>query len=369
MHEVWKQETRVHRERLVRAFAADSPRSGRIEVLEQALVAPLTFYDRTSSPQLFDGGAYHHDGRACTLSLHTKNMARNVPRPIVQASDFLPGTHLYGGLLKNEHFGHFVAESLARLWATQVTRFESVIFYLRDSSLPVPSFVPDTLDCIRPKLRMHIAREPTQVERLIVPEQLCHPSIGFAAGHPLLKQALSSAASIDRDLPRKIYVSRSLLSGNEGCFLGESYVEDTLKEEGYAVLHPQTLPIRDQLAAYAAADQLIFAEGSALHLYALVARPDQRVFIIRRRPMGIVFDWQLASFGAQPLAGSSHILGFFIPERDGKDLLRARARLDMATLAEELRAEGFISNADWSWQPPEGPGVWHDYHGFARPSD
>ena len=80
--------------------------------------------------------------------------------------------------------------------------------------------------------------------------------------------------------------------------------------------------------------------------------------------MGVVFDWQLASFGARPLSGSSHILGFFIPEHDGADLLRAQAKLDMASLAAELREEGFISNSDWSWQPPDEPGVWHDYRGF-----
>lgn len=369
MHGVWEQEKRVHRERLARALTADLRRDGCIEVLEQALVAPLTFYDRASSPQLFDGGAYHQDGKPCELSLHIKSMASNVPQPAVQASAFLPGTHLYGGLLKNEHFGHFIAESLARLWATQIVRFDSVIFYLRDTSLTVPSFVQDTLDCIGPQFRMHIVREPTRVEHLIVPEQICHPSIGFASGHPLLKQTFSSAASIDRNLPRKIYVSRSRLSGNEGCFLGEVYVEAKLKNEGYTVVHPQTLSIRDQFAAYAAADQLIFAEGSALHLYALIARPEQRTFIIRRRPMSIVFDWQIASFGAQTLAGGSHIGGFFIPERDGTDLLRARAKLNMASLAAELREESFISNADWSWQPSEEPGVWHDYDRFVRQAD
>lgn len=366
MRDVWQQEKRLHGERLARALAADPPRPGRIEILEQAIVAPLTRYDRTSSPQIFDGGVYDRDGMPCALSLHTKNMARNVALPARRPSAFLPGTHLYGGLLKNEHFGHFIAESLARLWATQVTLFDSVVFYLRDPSLKVPDFVHETFDCISPTLIAHIIRVPTQVERLIVPEQICHPYIGFASGHPLLKQAFSRVAAIDSDRPRKIYVSRSLLSGNEGGFLGEAYVEARLMDEGYTILHPQTLSIRNQFAAYAAADQLIFAEGSAIHLYALVARPEQRAFIIRRRPMGIAFDWQLISFAGQPLKGGSHVLGFFIPERDGTDLLRAQAKLDMASLAAELRDEGFISDSDWSWQPSNGPGIWHDYDKFVR---
>ena len=181
---------------------------------------------------------------------------------------------------------------------------------------------------------------------------------------PAIEARFSGVATIDRNRPRKIYVSRSLLSGNEGGFLGESYVEERLKDEGYVILHPQTLPIRHQFAAYAAADHLIFAEGSALHLYALIARPEQKVFIIRRRPMGIVFDWQLASFGARLPVGSSHIRGFHIAERDGIDLLRAQAQLDMTSLAAELHEEGFISKADWSWQPSGAPGVWHDYGKF-----
>jgi hypothetical protein len=61
-----------------------------------------------------------------------------------------------------------------------------------------------------------------------------------------------------------VYVSRSRII-HGGLLLGERYLEELLREAGWTVLHPQELPLADQMQAYHRARQVLFAEGSACH--------------------------------------------------------------------------------------------------------
>jgi hypothetical protein len=62
----------------------------------------------------------------------------------------------------------------------------------------------------------------------------------------------------------RVYVSRSRII-HSGLLLGERYLEALLREAGWTVLHPQDLPLADQMQAYHRARQVMFAEGSACH--------------------------------------------------------------------------------------------------------
>ena len=73
------------------------------------------------------------------------------------------------------------------------------------------------------------------------------------------------------DYPKKLYVSRSGL-GHESGFLGERVLEDALTTAGFHVMHSQTLPLAEQMARYAAAEVLVFPEGSAIHGVELFGR-------------------------------------------------------------------------------------------------
>jgi hypothetical protein len=305
----------------------------------------------------FDGGAYYPDGTVCKRSLHLKNGLLNVPVPLeAQASaPLVPGTHIFAGLLKNEHFGHFMAESLARLWALGYINRDvrSLVYYVRDKGLPVPGFIKQTLDLIRPGLEVHLVSSLEQFETLIVPDQIVHPVIGFIYGHPAVRELFAHLRTPKRGLPRKVYLSRSKLTPNEGNVLGEEILERNLEADGYTIIHPQHLSIKEQLDVYASADSLIFGEGSSLHLYALAAQPDQRVYIVRRRPMSIVFDWQVKTFGGPTIEGSPCISRFIIPENDADSMMRAKAVLDFGALRRQMQGLGFVGGKEWR-APTEG---------------
>lgn len=382
MKDLYSLEIAVHSNRLAKANSDMTGVSPTAEVIENAIVAPLTIFSTKSHPPTFDGGVYYSNGTLCKRSLHIKNGALNIPMPCPLPIETIEGTHIFGGLLKNEHFGHFVAESLSRLWLLMLTNqsISSIIFYVRDKNLPIPAFVQNLFNCIHPKVSIKIVREPTSIERLIVPDQIAHPVIGFIAGHSLMKSLFAEMKTRDERRPKLVYISRTKLNGNEGGILAEKTLENNLKEEGFSIIHPQEFSIKEQLSIYASAEKLIFAEGSAIHLYALVAKENQVTFIVRRRPMGIVFDWQLQSFGMPPPKGTNNISNFYIPEKDGSALNRAQAKIDFYRLKDELVSGGFISGNKWK-HPTDAdiiaeleniksnlrqPLICHDYFMFAK---
>lgn len=108
-----------------------------VSFLDGGIVAPSKFNNRAvdlpgSQPvRSFDGGVYFQDGTACEIGIHKRFGYIHVPGH--RNSTHLPclsGCYIYGGLLYENHFGHFVAESLSRLWASSYldSEFQNIGF-------------------------------------------------------------------------------------------------------------------------------------------------------------------------------------------------------------------------------------------------
>ena len=209
-------------------------------------------------------------------------------------------------------------------------------------------FASETLQLLLLGIKLKIVAKPTEFETLAVPRQIVHGGIRVVSGDPLIRRAFAQLKSIGKAEARRIYVSRSRLSDTEGAILCETYIEQNLQRESYTIIHPEIMPIRDQLAAYNGASELVFAEGSALHLYALIARPDQRVFIVwRREKVHAAFPWQIATFCGQATYGTPCVARIWVPRRDGTNLVRARASLNFVTLRAQMMETGFLSSGLW----------------------
>lgn len=254
---------------------------------------------------------------------------------------------IFLGLLKNEHWGHFLAESISRLWAiSKIKDFDQVVFYLRGGGRKVPAFIEEAFQWMMPDKRVILIDEPTRFEMLAVPDQAIHPQIGFVAGHELVRDFFSSLPKA-RSCLKNVYISRSRLKSNEGQIVGEVYIERELSRQGFHIIHPQELSLSEQVAIYASAEKLIFADGSPLHLYALVCSAEQQVFVIHRRMPGIVFDWQVSSFGGPALEGDPCIKHVYAPKGRVNKMLNAKAVIDFCDLGHQLSARGFIDYAAW----------------------
>lgn len=299
------------------------------------------------------------DGRYCPEGALWRRYRPLTTEPAVPESDpvILKGRWLWGGVLW-AHFGHFLVESTSRLWALdRLDRpVDGVLFIPKRPKLgnSTRSFHRDFVHLISPGLPIKVAARPLRVDQLVVPGQ------GFglgalSAGTKSFRDAIHHrfAKSIKPDGPEKIYISRSALGLGKGGLLGEERLENLLEADGYDIFHPQKFDIETQIARYKAARHVVAADGSALHLFAMVGRPDQKVAMVMRRTSGAnnLLALNVESFcGTAPLTINALRTEWFKKSGKQKSSRLSFGELDHPAIGRALAAGGFVSGGDWPEQ-------------------
>jgi hypothetical protein len=245
------------------------------------------------------GGPIWPDFAGQTSVRHCRGSLPKDQEPVRLApAQTLAGDAVWGGFL-DSHFGHFVADHVSRLPKALQERPDDLYLFTVDPGMTKDTLVPwvwQLFDWIglRPD-QVHLVTEPVVVRCLRVGAQaeMLH-QIGPKPEYLALVEAW--AAGLAPVAAPLLYVSRagSALQGGGG-HAGESYVVSLLEKRGVAVLDPGQAALRVQLAAYAGAEHIVFAEGSALHGRQLLGRMAQDITVIRRRP-----DKRLAEASLRP---------------------------------------------------------------------
>lgn len=315
-----------------------------IDLVPNAIVTPLNHFD--TKHRTFDGGVFCEAGNLIDSSVQVKAGYKNIPEgPPKTVVSYLKGKWIFGGMLQNRHFGHFMIESLNRVWASEKLRVDGILFYCRTPEAGVKSFVFDSLKEIVGDLEIHIVRADSSVEELYIPTPTCHERQGYLLNHPVLSTLTQRIINRFQspNMPKLVYVSRGQLRGHEGGILGETVIEDYLKKSGYYIMYPERLSVKEQLSIYANAEKIIFADGSAFHLFVLVSNSNQKVFCIWRRKIHHDFNFQLFSFTGKKVIGSCHVLGVYVPRDKPNSSARQKARLNFEELHNELKRNEFVA--------------------------
>ena len=239
---------------------------------------------------------------------------------------------IYGGFLIR-HFGHFIHESLSRLWwlapgEGMERPAQEASQQLRQLNADVVFFMPEWLDhgkdllpymedilCLLglPASRIRILQRPLRFRQLWIPACVW----GFATNPQVLDQRLgcdtralmrhllasSQVEPPELDQPGKVYVTRSGLPFSLGRLIGDAVLDPLLAEAGYKVFHPEAVSIAEQIRVYSQAKDLIFMDGSSVYvLWFAKLRPGTQVRVILRRRQGRWMCQQLLAL--LPAAGS-----------------------------------------------------------------
>lgn len=317
--------------------------STRIRTVSSATVVPIT------QGYLVHNAGVYDDRRAF---VHEAVLWRGrpmlVPSEIPEVVDQLPGRWIWGGVLIG-HFGHFLMESTGRLWALDALKgaVDGIVFVARRDvpSGEITGFHRHFFDLFCPGIPIHVIEKPTRIATLEVPGQ------GFGIG-PLSSGTAAFRETVHRRFATKVkpagaeklYISRSALGPTLGSVLEERRIEQSVAASGYDIFHPQDHSLTEQIARYKAARQVVALDGSALHLFSMVGRPDQQVAMIKRRisngSTGIIRH--LAAFtGREPLVLDVISRQWVRSDRRGADNF-SFAELDFGKLGAELAAAGFI---------------------------
>ncbi|MBV0912730.1 glycosyltransferase 61 family protein [Anianabacter salinae] len=329
---------------------------------EIVTVAPAVVVPPSTPRFMQPCGVLHSDGAPCFHGATWRFDRRMTRTPGLPDGEMptLPGRWLWGGVLFG-HFGHFLVESAARLWALPGLEapVEGVVFIPKRPRHQggLAGFQQAFLSLMQPGLRAEVVSgAPMRVEELVVPGQGFGLG-GISAATPEMKAAFRDhfATGIAPEGPERLYVSRSKLGRLESGLIGEEALEARLAEEGYEVFHPQDHDIPTQIARYKAAWKIVMADGSAGHLFAYVGRSDQDVAYILRRDF-----WtegpitQIEGFtGRAPLV-LNRLSAIWQPKDEGDRQFHGVTLgvLDLPALGRDLKAAGFVSGSvSWTAVP------------------
>jgi hypothetical protein len=196
---------------------------------------------------------------------------------------------VWGGLL-HELFGHLVTEMTTRLPVSMEERPNDLYLFGVRPGVTKEAIAPhvqpvldwygvraDQWDIPKTGLRVAELRVEQQGEQLYGP-----------AATPEFQEKLDGIAArngIEGRAYPLLYVTRAgMIERCSGAHAGESYLVEVLQKLGVPVLDPATAPLKEQVEAYAGAETMVFAEGSALHGRQLLGWRDQTIVVLNRRP-------------------------------------------------------------------------------------
>jgi capsular polysaccharide biosynthesis protein len=202
------------------------------------------------------------------------------PLPESPAAE-IAGHCVYGGLL-TPHFGHFLLDSLARLWMVRRTPGLPIVWHRHKAAVAWQGELLGLLGLGQ--------RRCIEVDRPLRFERLSVPAPGFVIRHRFTAAQAEALACLDPGGARqgeRVWLSRSGLRRGPKRVAGEAEVEAILAARGWRIFAPERHGIAEQVAALAGADVLAGIEGSAFHTLVLVRRFAGRVVMVPRRAEGV----------------------------------------------------------------------------------
>ena len=191
-------------------------------------------------------------------------------------------TVIYGGNL-SPHFGHFLLESLARLWYAREHPEWPIVWAARarNPKATIRTWQWQVLEALGLHNEVILLREPTRFATVHVPQPGYRIKDFFAAQHAAF---LASYPARPRDPSLRLWLSRAGLLTPFGS-IHAPRLDRILADRGWTVIQPERLPIAQQLELLATASRVAGEQGSAFHLLILLQDVrDLEVDIICRRP-------------------------------------------------------------------------------------
>lgn len=208
--------------------------------------------------------------------------------------DCLPIKHtiLFGGILYN-HFGHFLAESLSRMYAYNFVReYDPYILFYAPWGVPnyleKTNYVNQILSGFNiPIKKLIFINREARIKKVLIPNQ--EYGFGYMDKPDPIFLDFIRTFKFKSKIPKgfenadKIYVSRAKLPNTKGKSIAENLFEEYLISNGYKVFYPESYNLFEQLTLYKNAKHIIFSDGSAV--LACILTPDliADIAIIARR--------------------------------------------------------------------------------------
>ena len=221
-----------------------------------------------------------------------------IHKRVLAPTDIVPtrsarGRYIYGGVI-NPHYGHFIINTLPKLWQFargQIKPDDKILFhsYWEPQAWFKRPFIRDIFCAlgVTPD-RVEIFDQPTRIEQLSIPgtslveQQAVHQVFG-ALGKLIGRSVIGAAPLRRHDTP--VYLSKSALKAGVGRIANETAIEAVLKLSGFDVVFPEQLKFADQVRLFSERSHIVSGTGSFLHTSLFAAAEAKiTVFCTQQRP-------------------------------------------------------------------------------------
>ena len=257
-----------------------APSDLRTHSVNRALVPSAVIMSR---PIVFLGGVYEDNKleplstlTRCWAGSQTARTASYKSLPLVTKK--ISGDAVFGGYLF-AHFGHFMLESMSRIWWAIDNNFKGPIIF-QVIGTQIPDFVRTILSLAELNPIFIMSNDCLEIERLIVPEAAL---VERAWAHC---KFLSPFEKIYKNIMQNSYSQKSqflyvLRGSGVRPVSGEHKVILALKSCGFDVLDPTTASIEDQILAFANAKVIVGCIGSAMHNIVYAKNAKKVIYLAR----------------------------------------------------------------------------------------
>jgi len=177
------------------------------------------------------------------------------------------GTVIFGGYLK-PHYGHFLLETLNRVWALRKHAHLPIVWIPLDG---VPQWLDwqlEILDLLGISRHRHILNcVDTHYERMLVAQPGYEIQRTF---HPAQEAALGQVAPAPTLAGKCLWLSRGGASDSAGGLVNEAALEAQLESHGWSIFTPGEHTVARQLEDISSAQIVSGIAGSAFHSVVLL---------------------------------------------------------------------------------------------------
>jgi hypothetical protein len=195
--------------------------------------------------------------------------------------------YIYGGMMKL-HYGHYITDTLSRLWQFASERpkpEDRIVFqsYCGAGAWFKRPFIRDTLSALGiSQSNALVWHRPASVPNFILPQRsfVEQHSVYRAFGElcsRIGRSVLGAAPIVRNHVP--VYLSKAALKIGVGQIKNEAIIEAILSAEGVEIVYPEKLEFVDQVRLFSERSQIFGCVGSALHT-SVFAQPGGKITIV-----------------------------------------------------------------------------------------
>ena len=179
-------------------------------------------------------------------------------------------------------FGHFLLEHMNRAYVLLNKKYKKlkVVLINNKGVNPVPNYMFELLELLGVNRNdILILNETTRFKKVVVPSQGFNIPVYSSTDFGKTFDVMADAVKDIPDVAEKIYVSRGALKSRRT--FGEVVVQKIFEKNGFKIIYPETLPLKQQISYARNCKVLAGIAGTALHL-ALFMRSGGTVIQIKR---------------------------------------------------------------------------------------